>query len=77
MIKLKRKIRSNKIDEYKPSLYPSFTVQNKDGINLKIDESNMDKEYSAKIKLTGVNKRTTNKKKLEIEWTFEIQAIDN
>lgn len=78
MATLRRKIKKNTDEacEYKPSLYPSFTVHNSEGVNLKLNESNMDKMYNAKVKLTGVNKRTTSKKR-EVEWTFEIQSIDS
>lgn len=77
MTTLRRKRnKSGKVDVYKPPLYPSFTVNSVDGVNLNLNEKNMDKVYTAKVKLTGVNKRTTTKKR-ETDWTFEIQSIDS
>lgn len=77
MTTLRRKRnKSSEVCEYKSPLYPSFTVNSVDGVTLSLDEKNMDKIYTAKVKLTGVNKRTTVKKR-EIEWTFEIQSIDS
>jgi len=74
MPSLKRKTKKNKVEEYKPSLYPSFSIYSSDGINLGIDEKSIGNFYSAKVKLTGVNKRTTNGKQ-ETDWSFEIQSL--
>lgn len=55
---------------------PSFTVNSVDGVKLNLDEKNMEKVYTAKVKLTGINKKTTTKKR-EVDWTFEIQSIED
>ena len=75
-LKRKNKKSGEGCEAYKPPLYPSFTVNSTDGVSLKLDEKNMEKTYTAKVKLTGLNKRTTSKKR-EVEWTFEIQSIDS
>lgn len=72
---LKRKKRANTVEEYKPPMYPSFCVGGSDGIDLKIDKKSIGKTFTAKVKLTGYNERTSgsgNKK----NWDFEIQSID-
>ena len=72
----RKRNKSSAVCEYKPPLYPSFTVNSVDGVKLTLDEKNMEKVYTAKVKLTGINKKTTSKKQ-EIDWTFEIQSIES
>jgi len=74
---LKRRVRKSTkdIEEYKPSLYPSFTIYSNDGIKLSMDEKEIDKIFNAKVKFTGINKQTKANKK-EIDYTFEILSIE-
>ena len=75
MALLKRKAKSSKIEEYKPSLYPSFTVCSSEGVSLNLDAKNIGKVYNSKVKFTGIDKRTKIGKD-KTDWSFEIQSID-
>lgn len=74
MASLKRKIKKESPEEYKPSLYPSFSIYSSDGIDLDLDEKGIGKLYNAKVKFVGINKRTRNGKN-DVDWMFEIQTL--
>lgn len=75
MALLKRKIKSSKVEEYKPPLYPTFTVDSGEGVNLNLEAKNIGKVYDAKVKFVGI-KKDTKPGKDRTDWSFEIQSIN-
>ena len=77
MASLKRKKRKpEKVEAYKPPMYPSFTIYKRDGINLDIDEEGIGETLSAKVKLTGFKQQTNSDGTKDSDWSFDIISID-
>lgn len=77
MASLKRKNKnSSDVKEYKPPMYPTFSVYSSDGYRLSLDEKSLGKFFNAKIRLTGFNKRKSTNGRDDIDWSFEIQSIN-
>jgi len=72
---LKRKKNIDTPEEYKPALYPSFQVRSSDGIKLSIKEDDIGKDFTATVKLMGINKRSKIGK-VETDWSFEVQSLN-
>lgn len=72
---LKRRKSSSKPEAYKPDMYPSFYIYSSDGVILDFSSKDIGKSFNAKIKLTGINKRTKAGKD-QTDYTFEVNSIE-